>query len=80
MNAELLSHYLEKPCKFKLKSGKEIYGVVWKDGALQEPEICFSSKGTFEKLKASVTKQLPGNEIVRVSADEIVAAEYLMAS
>ena len=35
--------YLDKHCRFKLRSGKEVYGVLWQDQP--EGSLYFSSAG-----------------------------------
>ena len=39
--------FMEKPCRFRLKSGKEIYGVIWewmKENS-NKAEYAFASNG-----------------------------------
>ncbi|MBN8702998.1 MAG: hypothetical protein J0M08_08030 [Bacteroidetes bacterium] len=67
--------YKELPCRFKLKSGKEVYGVVWEQKNNEEPEYYFASYNTFSKIKS--TSNLTGNNysIYKVSLEDLGYAE-----
>ena len=66
-----ISHFLEKPCKFKLKGGKEVYGVIWKENS--DDELYFTSSYEYQQykqLKSNISKYT-------LSPDEVVYAEML---
>jgi hypothetical protein len=46
-------NFMEKPCRFRLKSGKEIYGVIWewmKENS-NKAEYYFASNGVVMNFK-----------------------------
>ena len=51
MDNASLTRYYDKPCKFKLRSGKDIYGVVWKEGNELEETYYFSSSEDYNQIK-----------------------------
>lgn len=52
-----LSSYYDHPCKFRLRSGKEIYGVVWESTVPSGSDKCyFASSGEYGKIKMAETK------------------------
>ena len=75
MDDTSLKSYYNKPCKFKLRSGKDVYGVVWKDGSEYSKNYYFSSSEDYNLI----TKRGVESESLRtpVNLDDIVAAEAL---
>ncbi|RMG80369.1 MAG: hypothetical protein D6707_06540 [Bacteroidetes bacterium] len=63
-------NFLEKPCRFKLKGGKEVYGVIWKENS---EELYFTSSKEFEQYKQSKSNISK----YTLSPDEVVYAEML---
>jgi hypothetical protein len=81
MELERIQHFTHKHCRFKLRSGKEIFGVVWEvetsemgaEGLPATPRLFFASVRDYERLQhehspVNVTPMLP---------EEIVAVESL---
>ena len=64
----------DRPCRFKLKSGKEFFGVIWENTAEAEPAYYFATMGErFDVRNKS-------NFGVRVDLDDIVGAELINSS
>jgi hypothetical protein len=67
--------YLEKPCRFRLKSGKEVYGVVWEDTAKNnEPLLFFASSDEFYHRHSKLNTTEIG---LPIDLNDIVAVEVL---
>lgn len=75
MNTPELSTIYERPCKFKLKSGKEIFGVIWKNN----DRLFFSSLEGFRSISGMGADQIDNSLSTLISADEIIAAEIIPA-
>ena len=72
-----LRSYLNQHCRFRLKSGKEVYGVIWEVSNGDKTEYYFSTlnehnimirKADFRGISSSA----------RVDLNDIVAAEKLV--
>ncbi|MBN4062086.1 MAG: hypothetical protein COA57_12520 [Flavobacteriales bacterium] len=75
-----LSLLYDTPCKFKLKGGKEIYGVVWEAPTKKEREFYFASSGAYQRIKkaecennSDTLKQLK----MKVDINDFVTAQPL---
>jgi hypothetical protein len=64
----------DRPCRFKLKSGKEFFGVIWENTTEGESAYYFATMG--ERFDPRNQK----NFGVPVQLDEIVGAELLNSS
>jgi len=76
MSSEKLSAFFDRPCKFKLKSGKEVYGVLWEE---KDKEHFFASPVEYlEYLKSKKdTQKIDDRYITRVNINEFISAEKL---
>lgn len=64
----------DRPCRFKLKSGKEFFGVIWESPADTSPVYFFATMGErFDTRNKS-------NVGVAVDLDDIVGAELINSS
>ena len=83
-----VSLFLHKPCKFRLRSGKEVYGVIWREQNSHPNEVMFASSGDYFRLKARNRRQLQAftpdsieseleSMAIRLNRDELIAAEIL---
>lgn len=75
-------HYKEQPCRFKLKSGKEVFGVIWEEKHDDEVEYLFASSSTHNTYKSSENsrKQEFSNGIIyKLSLEDVIYAEPLEA-
>jgi len=69
-----LNGFLEKPCRFRLKSGREIYGVIRQAVNATSTDFLFASNRDYSLfLKAEISDGV----FFPLQRDEIVAAEVL---
>lgn len=65
----------DQPCRFRLKSGKEVYGVIWEKSQPNTTAYYFAS------LSERFGRHLPGSNIgMVISLEDIVGAELLSNS
>lgn len=75
MNEKDLQRFYHQNCRFKLKSGKEVFGVIWQDESLRADEVHFASVKDHE---AFITKTGSVNGSMQLmKAREIVYAENI---
>jgi hypothetical protein len=78
MELSHLSAFTHKHCRFKLRSGREVFGVVWEvetcDGSGQ-PTAClyFASVHDYERLQ----QEGQPVQVIPMQPDEIVWAESM---
>jgi len=79
MSNSNISYYYHIPCRFRLRSGKEVYGVVWQ-GGIGAASHLFASLREYEKYQEAekdhdlnACKRLA----LRVDIDDFVHAESL---
>lgn len=77
MNQNDLFLYYDKPCKFKLRGGKEVYGVIWKDRTPIGEEHFFASSEDYHSIQATPDKFIAQQLKVPINIDDVVAAEML---
>jgi len=65
--------FLDKHCRFRLRSGKEVFGVLWEDNSALEPAYFFSSAGDREKPYHHDLK----DTALSLDPDDIIFAEAL---
>jgi hypothetical protein len=80
MDPVQLSKFIDRYCRFKLRSGKEIYGVIWRNREGNQVKHYFAS--AVERLrykKAELQHDIATCEKIKVPVDidEIVNAEPL---
>jgi hypothetical protein len=76
MNYVDFLHYKEQPCRFKLKSGKEVYGVIWEEKHDDEVEYLFASSSAHNNYKATENSQI-SSIIYKLSLEDVIYAEPL---
>lgn len=64
----------DRPCRFKLKSGKEVYGVIWENPTDGIPVYFFAT------LSERFDSRNKGNFGVAIDLDDIVGAELINSS
>lgn len=69
-----LVFYMESPCRFILRSGKEVFGRIFVTSAKSESEYYFASNGEFMKWKNSKEEKQIG---VKIKVDDIVYVEKI---
>lgn len=79
MERTIFKNFEKQHCRFKMKSGKEVYGVMW-----EEPEnennykYYFSSSRDYQRLKAKLQTALFA--VYQLDLNEVVYAERLAAA
>lgn len=74
-----IRQYAHRHCRFKLRSGKEIYGVVWEVetsdnvGSSASKRLFFASVRDYERLQQSATPV----QVISMQPEEIVGVESL---
>ncbi|TVR39430.1 MAG: hypothetical protein EA392_06705 [Cryomorphaceae bacterium] len=74
-----LSLYYNRHCRLKLKSGKEVFGVIWEHDS-DEDKLYFASHGDHKAYRQTIALQQPARNhrwAQVVNADDIIAAESL---
>jgi|TARA_B110000483_G_scaffold178598_1_gene211194 hypothetical protein len=71
----LNDHIFNEHCRFKLKSGKEIYGIIWQVNIEDEPAYFFTSASQKEKIEASENRL----EMIKELGFELDINEVLMS-
>lgn len=69
-----LGFYMESPCRFILRSGKEIFGRIFETKTKSNNEYYFASNGEFMKWKNSNEEKQIG---VKIKVDDIVYVEKI---
>lgn len=64
----------DRPCRFKLKSGKEVFGVIWENRADNNPGYFFAT------LSERFDSRNKTNFGVAIDLDDIVGAELINSS
>ncbi len=76
MNKTDLKSFYYKHCRFRLKSGKDVYGIVWEDENNGESTLHFSSAAEAGKLlQTNVLDVFHLQSDFIINADDIVGAE-----
>lgn len=75
-----LSNFIDKYCRFKLRSGKEVYGIIWKNAEGSKVIHYFAS--AVERMRYKKAEQLHDNAACEnlktpVDIEDIVIAEPL---
>lgn len=74
MNDKDLQRFHHQHCRFKLKSGKEVFGVIWQDEGINPDEVHFASVRDHE---AYVSNNGSVGSMQLMKTREIVYAENL---
>ncbi len=74
MDITHIRDFTHKHCRFKLKSGREVYGVIWEVESGDSCRLYFASVRDYELLQHDPAQPI---SIVPVQADEIVHVQDL---
>lgn len=80
MDVKKARNYYNIPCRFVLKSGKEVFGVIWESNNGLKGEHYFASSGEYLLFKdAERENDVKACEKIRskVNVEEFVSAEYI---
>jgi len=74
----LKDHIFNEHCRFKLKSGKEVYGIIWEVRVNDTPAYYFTSASQKEKVETSLNRVEMIQEIgFELDINDVVLAENL---
>jgi hypothetical protein len=74
MDLTHIRDFTHKHCRFKLKSGKEVYGVVWEVETSGSQRLYFASVRDYQRLQRDPGQPI---SIVPMQPDEIVHVQDL---
>lgn len=78
MSIQDFSSFYDKPCKIKLRSGKEVYGVIWKNHNEDNQEHFFASSKEYEAYKSALLdEEDDNNKFSTVNINDVVSVESL---
>lgn len=66
--------YANKHCKFKLRSGKEVFGVIWEVEVTGQRKLFFASIRDYERLQHDPQKPV---SVIDMPAEEIMHVESI---
>ena len=76
MAAFNFNHYERKHCKFVLRSGKQIFGIVWGEQTAQTKRYFFSNAFQYMKAKLKNSEGLK-SFAQPISIDDVIHAELM---
>lgn len=79
MSSHDLKEYYNSECRFKLKSGQEIYGVIWEVNSIEGTDLYFTSLFNATRIKANNDFELATELGQPMEVDEIIMAERLVS-
>ena len=72
-----LNYFENKPCRFILKNGKQVFGIIWKERESNSPEYFFTSAMNYMKLQMKSNEEKIKNYIYPFNIEELVYAELI---
>lgn len=66
--------FVNAPCRFRLRSGREVFGVVWEVSSKEGSHLCFSTIGDYERARRDPSGSI---EAIPMLPEEIMMAERL---
>ncbi|MBL4704147.1 MAG: hypothetical protein JKY54_06480 [Flavobacteriales bacterium] len=79
MSIRDLKEYYNSECRFKLKSGQEIYGVLWEVESAKGTDLYYTSLFNATKIRSNNDFQLATEIGQPMQLDEIILAERLVS-
>lgn len=74
----LKGHIFNEHCRFKLKSGKEVYGIIWQVSVEDVPGYFFTSASQKEKIETSENRLEMIQELgFELDINDVVMSENL---
>lgn len=80
MRIEELSAFFRKNCRFRLKNGREVYGVIWEDSSNAQREYFFASASDHHRYEIAKSKNQAHLAPLRkhpVDINDIILAERM---
>ncbi|MFM7022805.1 MAG: hypothetical protein ACKOXB_07475 [Flavobacteriales bacterium] len=76
MERSIFKRFEKRHCRIKMKSGKEVYGVMWEENVTENKfRYYFSSSSDYQRLKSRLQSALFA--IYQVDLNDIVYAEVI---
>ncbi len=69
-----LREFVHAPCRFRLRSGREVFGVVWEVVTKDGHGLWFATIGDYERFRRNPHRPI---EAIPMPADDILLAERL---
>jgi len=74
----LKDHIFNEHCRFKLKSGKEVFGIIWEVRVDNSPAYFFTSASQKEKIETATNRLELIQELgFELDINDVVMAENL---
>lgn len=74
MDLSRIQPYAHKHCRFKLRSGKEVYGVIWDVEVAGKRKLFFASVRDYERLQRDPQKPV---SVIDMQPEEIMHVESI---
>ena len=74
MELNRIRNYANKHCRFKLRSGKEVFGVIWEVESADARKLFFASIGDYERLQRDPKKPV---NVIDLRPEEIIQVESI---
>lgn len=74
MDLTRIRPYANKHCKFKLRNGKEVFGVIWEVELAEKRKLFFASIGDYERLQRDPLKPV---SVIDMQPEEIMHMESI---
>jgi hypothetical protein len=76
MDRSLFKRFEKQHCRFKMKSGKEVYGIIWEENESENNfNYYFSSSSDYQRLKNRLQSALYA--IYKLDLNEVIFAEVI---
>ncbi|HRO39020.1 MAG: hypothetical protein M9900_12260 [Flavobacteriales bacterium] len=69
-----IREYMHAHCRFRLRSGREVYGVVWEVETNDECRLYFATIGEYERSRREPHRPM---EVMPMVLEDILLAERL---
>ena len=74
MELQRIRNFTHKHCRFKLRSGKEVFGVIWEVEGNSGKKFFFASVRDYERLQRDQQQPIG---VMPLQPDEIVGVESI---
>ena len=76
MERSIFKNFEKRHCRIKMKSGKEVYGIMWEENVTENNfKYYFSSSGDYQRLKNRLQSALYA--IYQLDLNEVIHAEVI---
>ena len=77
MNETKLERFYHQHCRFKLQSGREVFGVIWEEENEENNEVVFSSVKDHDEYFQHTTKASLSPQAMRLNKKDIIYIESI---